>query len=94
MAYEEKSKTLSVSHRLSLDERQNLWMTGVEEVESFDEEEISIQTVKGRLYVRGDGLKVDKLEKNTGELTVSGQVSSLEYEDTGFRQGLWSRLFK
>ena len=93
MAYEEKMKTPSASHRLTMDERQSLWMTGVEEVESFDEEEVSVQTVKGRLYVRGAGLKVDKLEKTTGELTVSGQIYALEYEETGPGKGLWSRLF-
>lgn len=93
MAYEEKMKTLPASHRLTLDERADLWMTGVEEVESFDEEEVAIQTVKGRLYVRGAGLKVNKLEKNTGELTVSGSVVSLEYEETGPHKGFWSKLF-
>ena len=94
MAYEEKTKTLPASHRLTLDERRSLWMTGVEEVESFHDEEVSIQTVKGRLYVRGSGLKVDKLEKNTGELTISGQVLALEYETDDARRGFWSRLLR
>ena len=46
----------------------------------------------GLLYVRGSGLKVDKLEKTSGELTVSGQVTGLDYEETGPRGGFWSRL--
>ena len=78
MAYEEKSLSPAPPHRLTMDERKSLWMTGVEEVESFDEEEVSIRTVQGRLLVRGAGLKVDKLEKTTGELTVSGSVALLE----------------
>ena len=89
MAYEENSKA---SHRLTLDERRALWMSGVEEVESFDEGEVAVRTVKGLLYVRGSGLKVDKLEKTSGELTVSGQVTGLDYEETGPRGGFWSRL--
>ena len=89
MAYEEQIKA---SHRLTLDERRALWMNGVEEVESFDEGEVAVRTVKGLLYVRGSGLKVDKLEKTSGELTVSGQVTGLDYEETGPRTGFWSRL--
>ena len=94
MAYEEKAKSPASGHRLSMDDRQYLRMTGVEEVVSFDETEIVIQTVKGRLDLRGEGLRVDKLEKNTGELTVSGQVTGLEYEDNGGPRSFWSRLFR
>lgn len=94
MAYVEKTAAPQSPHRLTMDDRRNLWMTGVEEVVSFDEETVDIRTVKGLLSVRGQSLKVDKLEKTTGELTVSGQVTSLEYEEAGERSGFWSRLFK
>ncbi len=94
MAYEDKTARVPAPHRLSMDDRHSLWMTGVEEVVSFDEEEISIQTVQGRLYVRGSGLRVDKLAKDAGELTVSGQVTALEYEESGNQRGFWSRLFR
>ena len=94
MAYEEKRPAGQASHRLTLDERQRLWMSGVEEVESFDENEVAVRTVQGLLTVRGAGLKVDKLEKTAGELTVSGQVSGLEYQETGPRSGFWARLLK
>ena len=92
MAYEEKTAA-QTPHRLTMDDRRNLWMTGVAEVVSFDEEEVSIRTVQGLLSVRGSALKVDKLEKTTGELTISGQVTSLEYEEPDGRSGFWSRLF-
>ncbi len=93
MAYEE-SKGAPQPHKLTLDERRRLWVTGVQEVESFDEGEVAVQTVKGLLYVRGQGLKVEKLEKTAGELTISGQVQSLEYSDMEGRGGFWSRLLK
>ena len=93
MAYEDKTPKPQASHKMTMDERERLWISGVQEVESFDEEAVAIQTVKGLLYVRGSDLKVDKLEKNTGELTISGQIASLDYEDTGPKSGFWSRLF-
>ncbi|MCD7769825.1 MAG: sporulation protein YabP [Oscillospiraceae bacterium] len=95
MAYEDKTKALPAApHRLTMDERQTLWMTGVEEVVSFDESEVSIRTVQGLLSVRGTGLKVDKLEKTSGELTISGMVTDLDYQEAGPHQGFWSRLFR
>ena len=93
MAYEDKTAAGQQVHRLTMDERKRLWMNGVEEVESFDDQTVVVKTVKGRLYVRGEGLKVDKLEKETGELNISGQIASLDYEDVGPGGGLWSRLF-
>ena len=94
MAYEEKPAPGPAPHRLTMDGRRDLWMNGVEEVESFDEEEVAVRTAQGLLRVRGTALKVDKLEKTSGELTISGQVSSLEYEQTPGRGGFWSRLLK
>jgi len=81
-------------HRLVLDERRNLSVSGVEEVVTFDEGQVSVQTVKGLLHVRGEGLRVDRLEKNAGELTVSGLVMELNYEETGPGTGFWGRLFR
>ncbi|MCD8331195.1 MAG: YabP/YqfC family sporulation protein, partial [Oscillospiraceae bacterium] len=52
MAYEEKQ----LPHRLALEERNNLTVSGVEDVESFDENAVVIQTFQGLLVVRGEGL--------------------------------------
>ena len=92
MAYEEKNQLAQTCHRLTMEDRRGLWMNGVEEVESFDEETVAVKTVKGLLYVRGERLKVDKLEKSSGELNISGQIASLDYEEAG-TGGFLSRLF-
>ena len=95
MAYEEKkSSPPAAPHRLVLDERSHLAVSGVEEVVSFHEEEVTVRTVKGLLIIRGEGLRVDKLEKTSGELTVSGRVAELCYEERGPEGGFFSRLFR
>lgn len=90
MANEERTRP----HSLTLDERQRLVVTGVEEVVEFHEDSVTVQTVKGGLIIRGGGLRVDKLEKEAGELRLTGQVSDLSYEDNGPGQGFFSRLFR
>lgn len=94
MAYEEKNRPAAKPHSLNLDERQRLSVSGVEEVVGFDDEAVTVQTVKGLLYVRGSGLHVDKLEKTAGELLISGLVTDLHYEESGPASGFWARLFR
>lgn len=82
-------------HRLVLEERNALSVTGVEEVERFDESEIVMATVRGALVIRGSGLHIEKLSLDGGELKVEGNVDSLTYEDegSGERMGFLARLF-
>ena len=94
MEKEERGRQTAMPHVLTLDERRKLSVSGVEEVVNFDEGQVSVQTVKGLLLVRGENLKVDKLEKSAGELTISGLVTDLSYEETGPGQGFWSKLFR
>ena len=93
MAYEEKKPAAQTPHRLTMDDCRSLWMSGVEEVQSFDDGEVAVRTAKGLLYVRGSALKVDKLEKTSGELHISGQITGLEYDQAAGRGGLLARLF-
>jgi sporulation protein YabP len=94
MAYEEKGRVPSKPHSLTLEERQRLHVSGVEEVVSFDEAQVAVQTVKGLLTIRGSGLKVEALEKEAGALTITGMVSDVSYEETGPGTGFWARLFR
>lgn len=94
MAYEGKANPAQTPHALHLEERSRLAVSGVEEVVSFDEGEVVVQTVKGLLIIRGSSLKVERLEKTSGDLTVSGSVTELCYEQSGTGGGFWSKLFR
>ena len=81
-------------HRLELDERHRLSVTGVSEVLSFDENEVIMNTTLGLLTVEGEGLHVEKLSLDIGELSVEGSVQSLCYSRGNQKKGsIWSRLF-
>lgn len=82
-------------HKVTLVDRERLEITGVEEVESFDETTIIMSTSLGALIVRGEGLHIETLSLDGGALKVEGRVESLTYEEpreTG--GGLLSRLFR
>ena len=81
-------------HRVTLDGRERLTVSGVEDVERFDECEIVMNTAQGALIVTGENLHIEKLSLDGGELHVDGRVDTLSYEDaTAARGGLFSRLF-
>ena len=88
MAYEDKKNpTVRRPHSVILEERTKLTVTGVDEVLSFDENEVT-------MIVRGSELHVGKLAIDTGELGIDGTVSDLLYEEEQQRgEGFWARLF-
>ena len=94
MTYEAKSKS-DMPHNVIVEGRERLSISGVEDVERFDEESMVVYTSKGMLIVRGSDLHVEKLSLEGGELMVEGTIHSLRYEEETKEKGsLLARLFK
>ena len=94
MAYELK-QAAELSQRLELTGRERLTVTGVEDVERFDESCIVMSTCAGTLVVTGEGLHIGKLSLDGGELHVDGRIDGISYEEEQPSRGggLFSRLF-
>ena len=93
MGYD-NSKKPAEPNNVIMESRSRLSVSGVEEVDSFDEGSVVMYTSAGLLTVRGSGLHIDKLTIDGGELGVEGRIDSLQYEDTHEKSGFFSRLFK
>lgn len=74
-------------HHLILEDRERLTISGVEEVESFDENTILLTTAQGALEIQGEGLHIEKLSLDGGDLRVEGRVHALLYESEAGRRG-------
>ena len=94
MVYEERSKMSARSHNIILEDRSHLSVSGVDDMDSFDDKQIVIKTAKGNLILRGSDLHIAKLSLETGELIVTGLFTDIGYEETSAGGSLWSRLFK
>ena len=78
-------------HKLCLNERKELTMTGATEVVSFDETAVVLRTNLGTLLIQGQGLQLKTLSLEGGQVAVEGSISALSYEEP--RQGFsWRRL--
>lgn len=78
---EEKKMVKPKNQTLILDNREKLSITGVNDVESFNEESIVAVTDLGVLIIRGSELHINKLNLDINELVVEGDILSLEYSD-------------
>lgn len=82
-------------HELRLEERKKLSVTGVREVESFDEETVIMHTVHGVLIVRGQDLHLQTLSIDGGCVAVDGTIEALSYAEPQKRGGgFFSRLLR
>jgi sporulation protein YabP len=88
-------KKVELPHNIILEGRERLSISGVEDVDSFDEASVVVFTSRGTLNVRGSELRIEKLSIDLGELVVEGNIDALQYEDDQHRsESFWHRLFR
>lgn len=81
-----------LAHEITIINRQNVRISGVEEVVSADSTQVVLDTACGRLIIKGDSISMGKLDTSSGELDFSGKVTSLDYK-TNKGSG-FARLFR
>lgn len=89
-------KKQAAPYGLQLDQREHLSLTGVQNVISFDESQVILNTEGGRLTVEGHDLHVARLMLDEGRLVLDGTVDSIVYAAGGAnpRGGLMQRIFR
>lgn len=91
---ETKSAADLMPHQLIVNDREKMTVSGVTDVESFDEENIQLVTTRGALTVSGAGLHIEQLQLETGDMRLSGRVDSLTYTERQPHRNLFGRLFR
>ncbi len=82
-------------HLLTLNERSTLSITGVLDVENFDDVVVVIHTEQGELTVKGRELQVGHLDLTSGDLTLNGTVDALTYSERhASGGGFFGKLFR
>ena len=86
--------TPSSSHTLTLTGRTNAVVTGVEDVDCFNEQIVVLRTPLGALTISGENLNISQLSLGDGRLNVEGEIASIEYNQPGRTGGgFLRRLF-
>ena len=81
-------------HTLQIDGRQRLTATGIRRVDFFSEELITAQTDLGQLNIKGEGLHIESLSADTGDMLVKGKPAAVSYTESTPALSFLGRLFK
>ncbi len=91
----QEEKNIKITHNLILKERKSLNVSGVLDVDSFDDNTVVAYTDMGELTIKGRDLHISKINLDSGDLVLDGEVSLLEYTDNNQgEKGFFSRLFR
>ncbi|MEG0772568.1 sporulation protein YabP [Clostridium sp.] len=97
----EQSKEVKVENKrsfLSLENRKKMNLDGVTEIVSFNDEQILLKTVLGNMDIRGEELKMNKLDVQNGDVVISGNITYIVYTSEEKKQrkhnGIIARLFR
>lgn len=86
-----------LNHSISITERQNIQISGITKIDSFDNEEFLLETSAGPLGIKGKDLEIIKLDTYEGTIMIKGVVDAFSYFDTGKSKkenSIITKLFK
>ncbi|MBY0095469.1 sporulation protein YabP [Mesobacillus maritimus] len=92
-----QQKTNTPEHDVIMRGRRTLEISGVKQVESFDNEEFLLETVMGFLAIKGQNLQMKNLDVDKGIVSIKGRVFDLIYLDDQHGEkakGFFSKLFR
>ena len=89
-------ESTSNKHTLTLSNKNDLFIEGVKGIEGFDSNEFFIETIMGHMLIKGKGLTLGKMDNDNEQLTIKGEINSLEYvaNKEKANQSFFKKIFK
>ena len=85
-------------HEINLLNRYKLSITGINKINSLNNEEFIIDTIQGNLLIRGSDLKMQQLDIDKGQIWIEGKIDTIEYldkeEKKKEKEGFFKKIFK
>lgn len=82
---------------LILENRRKLSLTGVLEVISFNDSQIILNTNFGSMNIKGEGLRMNKLDVQNGDVVIVGTINSCTYSGSEVKkdnESIFAKLFR
>lgn len=92
-------ETSGITHKIEIMQREEIRLQGVIHVESFDEQQVVVETDLGIVALSGEDFHITSLDLDKGLMVIEGMINGLEYSplDRNRRQkdkGFLQRLFR
>ncbi|MGN1115788.1 MAG: sporulation protein YabP [Candidatus Ornithomonoglobus sp.] len=85
---------LQAKHSLMLEDRNKMTLSGVKEVTAFSDSSVTLKTTLGILLIQGKELNISRLNTDTGELNVNGEINVMRYSKDKHSGGFFEGLFR
>jgi len=82
------------NQNIIVEDRENMTVTGVEQVESFNENTIILTTIKGGMIIKGENLNISKLNLDDGNVKIQGKINGINYSNKETPKNIMGKLFK
>ena len=91
----DKTDISSLTHGITINERKSIHLTGVQKINSFDDEEFNLETTMGDIIIKGEELEIIKLDTYHGNVSIKGKIDSLTYKESIKKENsIFNKLFK
>lgn len=83
-------------HGISMENREKMTITAVDDVVSFDEEKVIVDTAMGTMTVFGSDFRIHKLNVDDGQLVIDGKIDEIQYSENHKKdqKGFFARMFQ
>ncbi len=91
----DNTKKINSPHSILMQGRSQLSVTGVKDIENFDDELVVLCTEEGEMVISGHGFHINKIDLDSGNFTLDGDIVSISYNNNpSFKGGFFSKIFR
>lgn len=84
-----------LTHVIKINERKNIVISGIKKINNFDDKEFNIDSIMGKILIKGESLEMIKLDTVEGNVSIKGKINSFSYTDSNTKEdSLLLKLFK
>lgn len=86
----------STKHEVKVIDRSLIYLSGIDKIISFDNEEFLMESIMGIILLKGENLEIVKLDTHDGVVSIKGNINSMIYDDGKKKDGdtFLGKLFK
>lgn len=92
----EQKILLKTPHNIILEDRNRLSVSGVKDVDTFDDQVVILLTNMGELTIKGRNIHINNLSIETGDLSLTGEIIAMYYNDIveNSKRNIFKKIFR
>ena len=92
----DQNNYIKTSQNIILENRKKIMISGVKDIDSFDDNTVAMITTLGSLIIKGSNLKINKFSVETGDVNIEGTINNILYDNSSKNKNknFWAKIIK